>query len=235
MFSCQYGSTTSTLFQTLSFLHLLVLWLCQTVEFSFISVVIWNPLKKNPEANLASVNMQFAWQSDDTIAITKCNVVELNKLGCDSESRRFSGQKLNVAYMKFDSSGELLATCSHDHTVNIWSSITLKCLPGWDKNVHSEILELRWLEKTNLGSKILATFSKDEVKIWDLEGICLATYNLSSGLLSASPSGNFFSGGKEVRSTQTNKLKWKLPSIVRETYNISWGCQEQMLAIFSFG
>ena len=93
--------------------------------------------------------------------------------------KRFEGHKDEVNAIKWDPSGQLLASCSDDHTAKVWSMTQSVCVR--DLTDHTkEIYTIKW-SPTGPGSNnpdaplVLASASFDStIRVWDARtGKCL--------------------------------------------------------------
>ena len=175
--------------------------------------IIWNPVKEEPEFKFGKYSMRnwhsmkVAWQSDDTFAFAGDNSsIAMFKVGNTGAIGMLNGHTGAINQIKWDTHGELLASCAADKTVKVWSSRSKMCLPRWNNNCHiDDISNIRWLYNTRCGTQTLASFSSCEVKIWATTGLCLIRYLLEPRLLSyVSPSGSLFISAKRDNICKTN-------------------------------
>eukprot|EP00698_Gefionella_okellyi_P001357 TRINITY_DN112_c0_g1_i1.p1 TRINITY_DN112_c0_g1~~TRINITY_DN112_c0_g1_i1.p1 ORF type:complete len:465 (+),score=53.86 TRINITY_DN112_c0_g1_i1:57-1451(+) len=142
-------------------------------------------------------NTSFATCSTDKM-IYVCNVGETRP------SKVFQGHQDEVNAIKWDPTGNLLASCSDDCTARIWSNSQGKCVHELEEHT-KDIYTLKW-SPTGPGTAfpnrdlVLATASFDStVKLWNPEtGQCIRTLVKHSEpvySVAFSPSGEFVASG----------------------------------------
>ncbi|KAG0352096.1 hypothetical protein BGZ54_002959, partial [Gamsiella multidivaricata] len=111
-------------------------------------------------------NTTFATSSSDG-KVYVCKVDSMDPL------KVFEGHKDEVNAIRWDPLGELLASCSDDRTVKIWSMAQDECV--FDLTAHTQaVYDMTWAPR-EASSRILATASFDtSVRLWDANtGDCL--------------------------------------------------------------
>ena len=169
--------------------------------------IIWSPFKEEPQYKFDNDSLwnllQVAWKSDTIFTVSRDNnSMVMFKVGNSQAIGTLNGHTGAIDKMKWDTHGELLASCAADKTVKVWSMRSKKCLPKWKDNCHIDnITEIKWLYNNIYGSKTLASFSLSEIKIWSITGSCLAIHLLEPRqLFHVSPSGGFFISAKKEKS-----------------------------------
>ncbi|KAH0707627.1 hypothetical protein KY289_012703 [Solanum tuberosum] len=150
------------------------------------TAVVWNVQsgKSKQQFEFPSVVLDADWQNNDSFAVGSIdNMIYICKVGENRPVKRFSGHKNEVNAVKWDPSGSLLASCSDDTTVKIWSMEQDVCL--YDFREHcKETYTIKW-SSTGAGTSnpnqqlLLASGSFDStVNLWDVEqGRLLHTLN----------------------------------------------------------
>jgi len=143
------------------------------------TTIIW-------DASTGQCQQQFAfheapaldvdWQSNDSFASCSTDMkIHVCKLGSQRPIRTFEGHSNEVNAIKWDPSGQLLASCSDDMTLKIWNVNSPTGLVH-DLQAHQkEIYTIKW-SPTGRGSSmpnaplVLASASFDStVRLWDVE------------------------------------------------------------------
>lgn len=130
--------------------------------------------------------------------------IHLCKLGHDQPLKTFQGHSNEVNAIKWDPQGSLLASCSDDMSLKIWSPNSDNCVH--DLQAHEkEIYTIKWSPTgpgTNNPSRnlVLASASFDStVRLWDVEqGRCLYKLTRHSEpvySVSFSPDGKYLASG----------------------------------------
>lgn len=139
------------------------------------------------------------WKDDETFA--SCSTDKMIYL-CSLESSRpvqtYTGHEDEINCLKFDPSGNLLASCSDDYTAKIWTTKTAEVVYTLREHTR-EVYTMQWCPSVNR-RLVLATASFDTmVKLWDVNtGHCLKTLaNHSDPVysLAYSPNGQFLASG----------------------------------------
>ncbi|XP_049399060.1 WD40 repeat-containing protein HOS15-like [Solanum stenotomum] len=119
--------------------------------------------------------LDVAWRNNNSFATGSAdNMIYVCKVGENKPVKTFSGHQNEINAIKWDPSGSLLASCSDDTTVKIWSMKQDVCLH--DFREHSkEIHTIKW-SPTGAGTNnpnqqlLLASASFDStVKLWDVD------------------------------------------------------------------
>ncbi|XP_026131174.1 F-box-like/WD repeat-containing protein TBL1XR1 [Carassius auratus] len=146
--------------------------------------------------------------------------IHVCKLGQDRPIKTFQGHTNEVNAIKWDPTGNLLASCSDDMTLKIWSMKQDTCVH--DLQAHSkEIYTIKW-SPTGPGTNnpnanlMLASASFDStVRLWDVDrGICIHTLTKHQEpvySVAFSPDGRHLASGSfdkcvHIWNTQTGAL-----------------------------
>ncbi|KAK4726191.1 hypothetical protein R3W88_031108 [Solanum pinnatisectum] len=141
------------------------------------TAVVWNVKsgESKQQFNFNSGMLDVDWLDNNSFAVGSTdNKIYVCKVGENQPVKRFSGHKNEINAIQWDPSGSLLASCSEDTTVKIWSMKKDVCL--LDFREHSkEINTIKW-SPTGAGTSnpnkklLLASASFDStVKLWDVE------------------------------------------------------------------
>ncbi|WMV57480.1 hypothetical protein MTR67_050865 [Solanum verrucosum] len=150
------------------------------------TAVVWNVKSGKPKQQFEfpAVVLDADWQNNDSFAVGSIdNMIYICKVGENRPVKRFSGHKNEVNAVKWDPSGSLLASCSDDTTVKIWSMEQDVCLHDF-RELRKETYTIKW-SPTGAGTSnpnqqlLLASGSFDStVNLWDVEqGRLLHTLN----------------------------------------------------------
>ena len=173
--------------------------------------IVWNTIKEELEYKFEIESLctssQVAWQSDDTFAVARNDksIALLNVVNSKA-GLILIGHTDYIKLLKWDSKGQLLASCSRDKTVKVWNMRSNMCLRGWQNNYHiDDIRKISWLYNTIYGSTVLASFSYYEIKIWAATGSCLVAHRLEpQHVFGVSASGRFFMSAKNGNNCNAN-------------------------------
>ncbi|KAI3902464.1 hypothetical protein MKW92_008964 [Papaver armeniacum] len=211
------------------------------------TAIVWrwrmNTLRRTQKFEFHSDRvMDVDWRDCDTFATSSADTkINVCKVGENHPVKTFLGHKGEVNSVKWDASGSLLASCSDDGTVKIWSM-------NQDEYVHDlkkhtkEVYAVKWCP-TGPGtsnpnqSPILASASYDTtIKLWDVEaGTLLRSLNDSGPVycVSFSPNGEFLASGtlgnvniwsvKEGRIVKTYKGRGSI-------FEVSWNKEGTKIA-----
>lgn len=139
------------------------------------------------------------WRDNETFA--SCSTDKMI-YWCSVESntplRTYQGHADEINCLKFDPSGNLLASCSDDYTAKIWSTKTSVLVHNLGEHTR-EVYTMQWCPSMHR-RLVLATASFDSmVKIWDVNlGRCLKTLAGHTDpvySLDYSPDGQFLASG----------------------------------------
>ncbi|TMW92845.1 hypothetical protein EJD97_012486 [Solanum chilense] len=171
------------------------------------TAVVWNvksgELKQQFRFNAGFLDAD--WLDNNSFAIGSTdNKIYICKVGVNQPVKRFSGHKNAINAIKWDPSGSLLASCSEDTTVKIWSMKRNVCLHNFREH-SKEINTVRW-SPTGAGTSnpnkklLLASASFDStVKLWDVElGRLLQSLNGHREVVytvAFSPNGDYLASG----------------------------------------
>ncbi|KAK4260129.1 hypothetical protein QN277_003286 [Acacia crassicarpa] len=154
-------------------------------------------------------NVSFATSSTD-------NMIYVCKIGENRPIKTFAGHQGEVNCVKWDPTGQLLASCSDDITAKIWSMKQDTYL--YDLREHTkEIYTIRW-SPTGPGTSnpnqklVLASASFDStIKLWDIEvGKLICSLNGHRDpvySLAFSPNGEYIASGSLDKSMHVWSLK----------------------------
>ncbi|CAB9518336.1 like/WD repeat-containing protein TBL1XR1 [Seminavis robusta] len=147
------------------------------------------------------------WRDDTTFASCSTDkTVNICKVGVSAPLKTYSGHTDEVNAVKWDPSGDLLASCSDDCTAKVWDVSGDRSAPLQDFKSHrQEIYTVKW-SPTGPGSQnpqkkcILATASFDgSVRLWNVQdGSCIRVFSRhrdSVYSVAFSPSGSFLASG----------------------------------------
>ncbi|KAH8369040.1 hypothetical protein KR200_009089, partial [Drosophila serrata] len=178
------------------------------------TTIIW-------DASMGQCTQQFAfhigpvldidWQTNETFASGSTDQrIHICRLGVKEPIKTFKGHTDEVNAIKWCPQGQLLASCSDDMTIKVWSmDIDNYC---HDLHGHSKpIYTIEW--STNL---ILASASFDStVRLWDVkQGSCIHTLSMHTEpvySVAFTPDGEYLASGSfdkfvHIWSTQTGQL-----------------------------
>ena len=145
----------------------------------------------------------------DNITFASCSTdrtVHICRVGMSRPLKVYVGHSDEVNAVKWDPSGQLLASCSDDCTAKIWDLESDRTEPLYDFKSHEqEIYTVKW-SPTGPGSRhpnkkaLLATASFDgSVRLWNVvDGSCYRVFNRhkdSVYSVAFSPSGDYLASG----------------------------------------
>lgn len=139
------------------------------------------------------------WKDDETFASCSTDkMIYLCSLESNSPVQTFEGHEDEINCLKFDPSGNLLASCADDYTAKIWSTKTSKVIYNLREHTR-EVYTMQWCPSVNR-RLVLATASFDAmVKLWDVNtGRCIKTLAGHTDpvySLSYSPNGQYLASG----------------------------------------
>ncbi|XP_069148913.1 WD40 repeat-containing protein HOS15-like [Solanum lycopersicum] len=149
--------------------------------------------------------LDVAWRNNDSFATSSADsMIYVCKVGENKPVKKFSGHQNEINAIDWDPLGSLLASCSDDTTVKIWSMKQDVCLH--DFREHSkEIYTIKW-SPTGAGTSnpnqqlLLASASFDTtVKLWDVhQGRLLHSFNSHREpiySIAFSPNGEYLASG----------------------------------------
>jgi len=147
------------------------------------------------------------WKDDTTFASCSTDkTVHICRVGMPRPLKTYTGHADEVNAVKWDPSGNLLASCSDDCTAKVWDVNSDRKDPLFDFKSHQqEIYTVKWAP-TGPGSKnpnklpMLATASFDgSVRLWNVQdGSCIQVFSRhrdSVYSVAFSPSGNYLASG----------------------------------------
>jgi len=147
------------------------------------------------------------WKDDTTFASCSTDkTVHICRVGAERPLKTYTGHTDEVNAVKWDPSGNLLASCSDDCTAKVWDVNSDQKKPMYDFKSHQqEIYTVKWAP-TGPGSKnpekkpLLATASFDgSVRLWNVQdGTCIQVFSRhrdSVYSVAFSPSGNYLASG----------------------------------------
>lgn len=194
--------------------------------------------------------LDVAWKDDVTFATCSTDKnIFVCQVGSTKPVCKFSGHTNEVNAIKWDPSGNLLASCSDDFTAKIWSVTSSPSLVHDLREHTKEIYTIEWApcgpKSANPGqSAMLASASFDStIKLWDVErGESL--YTLSDHRepvysVSFSPSGKYLASGSFDRnvmiwSVRDGKLVKKYEG-TGGIFEVDWSSDNQVAACYSDG
>jgi len=147
------------------------------------------------------------WKDDNIFASCSTDkTVHICRVGSEKPLKTYTGHTDEVNAVKWDPSGNLLASCSDDCTAKVWDVTSDRKDPMYDFKSHQqEIYTVKWAP-TGPGSKnpnkkpLLATASFDgSVRLWNVQdGTCIQVFSRhrdSVYSVAFSPSGNYLASG----------------------------------------
>ncbi|XP_055825619.1 WD40 repeat-containing protein HOS15-like [Solanum dulcamara] len=146
------------------------------------TAIVWNVNSSEWKQHFefpSGPTLDVDWQNNDSFAVSSADkMIYICKVGDNTPVKTFSGHQNRVNAIKWDPSGSLLASCSDDSTVKIWSMKQDVCLHDFREH-RKEIYTIKW-SPTGAGTNnpnqqlLLASGSFDStVKLWDVELGCL--------------------------------------------------------------
>lgn len=139
------------------------------------------------------------WKDDESFASCSTDkMIYLCSLESNTPVETFEGHEDEINCLKFDPSGNLLASCADDYTAKIWSTKTTKVIYTLREHTR-EVYTLQWCPAVNR-RLVLATAAFDAmVKLWDVNtGRCVKTLAGHSDpvySLAYSPNGQYLASG----------------------------------------
>ncbi|KAJ3348510.1 Transducin (beta)-like 1 X-linked receptor 1 [Kappamyces sp. JEL0680] len=152
------------------------------------------------------------WRDDTTFASSSADKkIYVCQLGSLAPLKQFAGHQDEVNSIRWDPSGQFLASCADDRTAKVWTME--KDDPIWDLTAHDkEIYTTRWCPNSDPDKLWLATASFDGgIRLWDIKsGNCL--YNLVQHkeavyTISFTPDCSFLASGSFDKSVYVWSLK----------------------------
>ncbi|KAG0054883.1 hypothetical protein BGZ83_010221 [Gryganskiella cystojenkinii] len=144
------------------------------------TTIVWDAItgdaKQQHEFHTGAV-LDVDWLDNTTFATSSSDgKIFVCKVGSAEPLKVCEGHKDEVNAIRWDPLGELLASCSDDKTVKIWTMAQKDCI--LDLTLHTEaVYDMTWAprEASSKGPRILATASFDtSVRLWDANnGDCL--------------------------------------------------------------
>ncbi|OZC10181.1 F-box-like/WD repeat-containing protein ebi family protein [Onchocerca flexuosa] len=183
------------------------------------TTIVWDPLKGIQVQVFqfhSSSALDVDWMSDDTFASCSTDMcIHVCKLGCEKPLKTFQeisisvnqiklntlqGHTNEVNAVKYDVYSRLLASCSDDMTLKVWSM-------NYENVVHNlkahdkEIYTIRW---SPVGYTLASASFDHTVRLWDIErGMCVRTLTKHTEPVYSvgfSPDGRYIASGSFDRS-----------------------------------
>lgn len=144
------------------------------------------------------------WKDDETFASCSTDkMIYLCSLDSNFPVKTYDGHQDEINCLKFDPSGNLLASCSDDYTAKIWSTKHSTVVHNLCEHTR-EVYTMQWCPSVNR-RLVLATASFDAmVKLWDVNvGRCIRTLAGHTDpvySLAYSPNGQYLASGSFDRT-----------------------------------
>ncbi|KAJ3064848.1 hypothetical protein HDU98_011778 [Podochytrium sp. JEL0797] len=223
------------------------------------SVIIWDAatgeLRQQFQCHDSAV-LDLDWKDDVTFATSSSDkMVYVCRMGYMEPVKAFAGHTADVNGIQWDSTSQLLASCSDDHTIKVWTMDTTK--PLFNLTGHTlEVFCLRWAPPplpapptsttTTVSNqqqpqpRILATGSFDfSIRIWDMTtGKCMHVLEKHSSQVSAlsfSADGAFLaSGGFDNVFNVWRTRDWVLVKSFKgngSVFEVQWGVKGDKVGV----
>ena len=211
------------------------------------SCVVWDPTVGKALQKFyfhSEPILDVDWQSNDTFASCSTDKeINICRIGENRPIQTFKGHDDEVNAIRWDPQGQLLASCSDDHFMKIWT------MQGLAHNIEAhdkEIYSVRWnpagpgSRNPNAKSKLASASFDKTVKVWDPQtGTCLNHFKEHDGSVYAvnfSPDTSILASGAfdgfcYLFDLRSNK---KIGSYKIESggiYDVSWSSSGHKLAI----
>jgi WD40 repeat protein len=216
--------------------------------FGHTEITVWNPTKNEVEQKIDTLLNQcptnIDWLSQNNLALACGKCIYFLQVGSTARIKNSCEHKGDITAIEFESSGEFLTAGSKDGMVKIWRTNNPESVPGWKANYQTEkegIKAVRCLYNTNLGPRVIVSFSHSKINIWNFDGICLRTHQIKGEIHFISPTGQFYVCNEiQIRCTLNNQFRGDIPKRSTNGRNrtpysyIFWSSQENTIAFRHF-
>ena len=125
--------------------------------------------------------MDVDWRDNASFAAAfNKGLIYVNCLGETKPTKIFRGHATSVTSVRWHTDGDLLASCSEDYTIRIWSLQQRTCVHTLSRPHRWEVSHIAWSptgrDADHPNRKLLlgSTCLDQVIKVWDVEaGVCL--------------------------------------------------------------